>query len=116
VSIEEILRAAVRDEIEAAVRPLREQLARLSQSAPAVSDDDELALTDAAVVSGYSVITLRKAIRAKELTAVRGLKEWRVRRGDLRAWMNSKPNVSALRPVDISAKAAKMLASIGGRR
>jgi hypothetical protein len=116
VSCEEQLRNTVREELEAALRPIREQLARVSLTAPATSDEDELSLGDAAVVSGYSPITLRKAIRAKALAGVKGLKEWRVRRGDLKAWMHRRPNAGALRPVDISAEVDKMLASVGGRR
>jgi hypothetical protein len=44
VSFEETLRNIVREELEAALRPLREQLARVSLSAPATSDEDELSL------------------------------------------------------------------------
>ena len=116
MSIEETLRSVVREEVEAVVRPLREQLARLTLNAPAVSDLDELGLSAAAEVSGYAVPTLRRAIRSSELAAVKGLKEWRVRRGDLRAWMHRNHDAGTLRPLDISAKAEKMLARVGGRR
>lgn len=117
MTIEETLRAVVREEIEAALAPLREQLGRVSLSAPAVSDEDELGLGEAATASGYSVDTLRKEIAANRLAGAKGRKEWRVRRGDLKAWMHRKVNTGALRPLDISAKADKMLASIaGGRR
>lgn len=115
--IEDILRTIVREEVEAAVAPIREQLMRMAWSAPATSDEDELSLLDAEKACGYSPITLRKAIRAKELAGLKGGKEWRTRRGDLKAWMARKrPQTHALSHVAIAAKADAMLAKISARR
>jgi hypothetical protein len=115
VSIEDTIRAAVREEVERALQPLAAEIARLRAvpaiaAAPAVSEDDYLALDICEQICGYAVSTLRKAIAAGELPAKKGKKEWRVRRGDLKAWIQKRSGDG----LDIETKAERILA--GTRR
>jgi hypothetical protein len=86
-NFEQMLRNLIREKLVEGLRPIREQLDRLNVAAPAVSDEDELSLGAAGVVSSYAPATLREAIHAG-LAALKGRKEWRVKRGELKAWMH----------------------------
>lgn len=107
------LETAVRKVLEERLRPIEEQLARLTPATQKPPDDEEeISLAAAKRLSGYSVDTLRRWIRVGKLAAKKGAKEWRVRRGDLkRATGRSSGHLSV---VDIRSKAEKILA--GGRK
>jgi len=103
-ALQEEIRSVVAAELERALRPLRELLERGGGSA---NDDEALDLREAARISGYQPDTLRRAIRRGTLPAIRGAKEWRVRRADLLAWQG-RPG-SAPSVLDERAEARKML-------
>lgn len=115
MSVEEALRKVVLEALEERLRPLEAELARLrtlQSSAPTSVDDDPgdlLSLAECEEVGGYKPNTVRKAIRQKKLAAVKGKKEWRVKRGDLLAWIAKRP-VHTLSSTDVAAKADRLLA------
>lgn len=110
MNFEEVLRKIVLDALDERLRPFEERLSRLQFNAPATGDPgDLLALPDCAKESGYAPNTLRKAIRAGKLAAVKGPKEWRVKRGDLLAWVAKRP-AYALSSLDVASKADRLLA------
>jgi excisionase family DNA binding protein len=75
--------------------------------------NEEIPLSEASRLSGYSVDTLRRWIREKELPARKGAKEWRVRRADLAAAIGASSGPASV--VDIREDVRKIRAGGRGR-
>lgn len=106
------IRAAVRAELDAERAWLEERLAKLAGRND-TDPEEALPLVECARLSGYSVDTLRRAIRKGKLSAQKGEKEWRVKRGDLDAWKGKPKGPPSV--VDERAEALKMLSGGRGR-
>jgi len=77
------------------------------------NDEEEISLAECKRLSGYSVETIRRWIREGSLPARKGAKEWRVRRGDLKAKQGSPS--PAFSVVDIRREVEKIRAGGRGR-
>jgi hypothetical protein len=80
---------------------------------PLHDDAEEISLAECKRLSGYSVDTLRRWIKDGSLPARKGAKEWRVRRGDLKAKQGSPG--TAFSVVDIRDEVRKIRAGGRGR-
>jgi excisionase family DNA binding protein len=113
VTFEETLRAVVFQVLDERLRPIEDRLERLaarqSSAPPEPARGVLLSLSQASGECGFVVDTVRRAIRRGDLAGVKGRKEWRVKRGDLLAWLE-KRTAHALSSVDVSAKASRLLA------
>ena len=100
--------SALADEIKAAVRAgIREELDSLRRAVSSQEHEEVLSLEKCARLSGYSIGTIRKAIRRGELQASKRAREWRVNREDLHAWRG--------RSVSAADAAARILQQINDK-
>ncbi len=97
------IRAAVAEAVPAPAPPIELPL----------DPNEEISLSEASRLSGYSVETLRRWIKENTLPARKGAKEWRVRRGDLNATVGKPSGPASL--VDIREEVRKIRAGGRGR-
>jgi len=96
MTFEETLRSIVREELRGVLRDALPPPP--APPAPAAGADDRaLTVPEAAAYASYTAETLMERIRAGDLPAhkPKGSREWRVRFGDLKAWLWRSENAPA---------------------